>query len=172
MQIPGRQYTPVSRKVGSPVYASAQGRVSAIYVELSSIEAAESFAMCLAKFSYFYQDYDREYATTCLKAADRAFKYAVLNQNEDVQDSWRFAAAAELYRASGLQECRCYLEKCQAKETESDQKEQDDVPYFLGSVTYLMTRQPVNREYCSGQITQLLQKMSGIIRIIMKVWEL
>lgn len=147
---------------GVTVYASAQGKPSEIYVEPSSIEAVESFAMCLAGFSYLYQDYDRKYAATCLKAAERAWKYAVLNQSEDTQDPWRFAAAAELYRASGLQEFRRYLEKCLAEESQADQKEQDDVPYFFGNVTYLMTKQPVKREYCSERIVQLLQKVETL----------
>lgn len=141
---------------GITIYPSAQGKSAAIYVEPASIEAAESFAMCLAKFSYLYQDYDLEYATACLQAADRAWKYAVLNEENDAgQNAWKFAAAAELYRASGKQEYRYYLEMCLAKEGE---EEQDDLLYLLGSVTYLMTRQPVNQEYCSERITQLLQE--------------
>ena len=141
---------------GITIYPSAQGKSAAIYVEPASIEAAESFAMCLAKFSYLYQDYDLEYATACLQAADRAWKYAVLNEETDAgQNAWKFAAAAELYRASGKQEYRYYLEMCLAKEGE---EEQDDLLYLLGSVTYLMTRQPVNQEYCSERITQLLQE--------------
>ena len=140
------------------VYTSAQGKPSVVYVEPSSMDAAESFAMCLARFSYLYQDYDREYAMTCLKAAERAFKYALVNQTDDVQDSWRFAAAAELYRVSGQQECRYYLEKYLEEELKNEQEQEGDLPCFLGSVTYLMTRRTVNREYCSECIARLLQR--------------
>lgn len=122
------------------------------------MEAAEGFAMCLARFSYLYQDYDREYAMTCLKAAERAFKYALVNQTDDAQDSWRFAAAAELYRASGQQECRYYLEKYLEEELKNEQEQEGALPCFLGSVTYLMTRRTVNREYCSECIARLLQR--------------
>ena len=140
------------------VPASTQGKPSAVYVEPPSMEAAQSFAMCLARFSYLYQDYDLEYATVCLQAADRAWKYAVLNEEaDDGQNTWKFAASAELYRASGKQEYRYYLEMCLAKEGA-----QNDLPYFLGSVTYLMTRQPVKQEYCSERITQLLQEAEAL----------
>lgn len=140
------------------VPASTQGKPSAVYVEPPSMEAAEGFAMCLARFSYLYQDYDREYAMTCLKAAERAFKYALVNQTDDAQDSWRFAAAVELYRASGQQECRYYLEKYLEEELKNEQEQEGDLPCFLGSVTYLMTRRTVNREYCSECIARLLQR--------------
>ena len=121
--------------------------------------------MCLARFSYLYQDYDREYAMTCLKAAERAFKYALVNQTDDVQDSWRFAAAAELYRVSGQQECRYYLEKYLEEELKNEQEQEGDLPCFLGSVTYLMTRRTVNREFYvqanedQTNHSELLQKM-------------
>lgn len=142
---------------GVTVDTSVEGKNSAIYIEPSTVEAAHGFAMCLAKFSYLYQNYDRDYASICLKAAERAWKYSVLKEGEQEQEPWKFAAAAELYRTSGRQEYRAYFESCLAEEKKGTEQ-QDDLPHFLGSVTYLMARQPVNREYCSELIAQLLQK--------------
>ena len=132
---------------GVTVVNSENGRNTTVYVEPASLEASKAFAMVLAKFSYLYQNYDKEYATICLKSADRAWKYAVLNQQGDEgPDSLEFAAAAELYRASGLKECRDYVDKWLAK---GIYKESMDTPLFLGCVTYLSTKQPVNRGYCA-----------------------
>ena len=44
-----------------------------VYVTPVSMEATINFASMMAKFSYIYQQYDPAYATTCLKAADRAW---------------------------------------------------------------------------------------------------
>lgn len=137
---------------GVTMMNSGNSKNVTVYVEPVSIEASKAYAMILAKFSYLYQKYDKEYATLCLKAADRAWKYAVLNQQTDLEaDSWEFAAAAELYRASGLKECRDYLDKCLAR---GIYKGKMDDPLFLGCVTYLSTKQKVNTSYCS-EITKI-----------------
>ena len=64
------------------------------------MEATIHYAATMAKFSYLYQSYDREFATLCLQASDRAYRYAE-NYLADVSDRQYFFAAAELYRATG-----------------------------------------------------------------------
>lgn len=145
---------------GVTVSGSAQGKASAMYVEPATYQATKAYAMCLAKFSYLYQSYDMEYATNCLKAADRAWKYVVLNEEEPMQqDGWKFAAAAELYRASGLLECRRYVEQVLASGID---RTEDDAILFLGCVTYLSTKQPVNRDYCSDIMSLFMQEAEDI----------
>lgn len=145
---------------GVTVAGSAQGRTSAMYVEQATYQATKAYAMCLAKFSYLYQSYDMEYATNCLKAADRAWKYVVLNEEEPMQqDGWKFAAAAELYRASGLLECRRYVEQVLASGID---RTEEDMILFLGCVTYLSTKQPVNRDYCSDIMNLFMQEAEAI----------
>lgn len=139
---------------GVTVYEQDLGKGSISYVEPVDMRATKAFSMVLAKFSYLYQVYDTEYATNCLKAADRAWRYVRLNDQEDV-DAWQFAAAAEIYRASGQQECnRCLIEYLRKKEY----KEEMDEAAFLGCITYLSTTQPVNVELCEEIIQEIMAK--------------
>ncbi len=139
---------------GVTVYEHGAAREGIAYVEPGDAQTAMAFAMALAKFSYLYQDFDTEYATVCLKAADRAWEYAALaGAEEDAEtDGWRFAAAAELYRASGKQSCHKYVSGYLSRE---DYGEDMGEVVFLGSVAYISTRQPVKLELCE-KITRVL----------------
>lgn len=140
---------------GVTIYEQGAGR-SGAYVEPADLETARAFAMVLAKFSYLYQHYDTAYATECLKAADRAWKYARLNENKDEKASgWKFAAAAELYRASGLQSCHWYITDYL---TEEKFEENMDEVIFLGCVTYISTKQPVKLVLCENISKALMDK--------------
>ncbi len=143
---------------GVTVYGQDGGKSALSYVEPVKMESAKAFAMVLAKFSYLYQGYDTEYATNCLKAADRAWKYMELNGGEQT-DPWKFAAAAELYRASGQRSChRLIIEYL--SQTDGN-KELDEVT-FLGYVTYISTKQQVRLELCENITKELTQKAEEI----------
>lgn len=143
---------------GVTVYDQTPGKATNAYVEPIQAEASRAFAMVLSKFSYLYQYYDTEYATACLKAADRAWKYAELKDAQST-DAWRFAAAAELYRASGLPGCHKvvidYLQSGAYKE------EMDEIT-FLGCVTYVSTKQSVNTQLCSEVMKVLMNKAEDV----------
>lgn len=145
---------------GVTIYEQSAGRGFTAYVEPADLETTRAFAMVLAKFSYLYQYYDTDYATECLKAADRAWKYAELNGKEE-KDGWKFAAAAELYRASGQQTYHKYVTDYLS--TEEYGENMDEV-VFLGCVTYISMKQPVNFQLCED-ITKILmskaEKVSG-----------
>ncbi len=143
---------------GVTVYNQNEGKGTVSYVEPVKMESARAFAMVLAKFSYLYQSYDTEYATNCLKAADRAWKYMELNGG-DQTDPWKFAAAAELYRASGQQSCHRIITEY-LFQTDWD-GELDEVT-FLGYVTYISTKQQVNLELCENIARKLTQKAEEI----------
>lgn len=143
---------------GVTVYDKGSTKDSAAYVEPANMQSARAFAMVLAKFSYLYQSYDTEYATNCLKAADRAWKYTELN-DKDSMDVWRFAAAAELYRASGLQSCHWFI--ISYLQTMDKSGELDEVT-FLGYVTYISTKQQVNLELCEEIMELLMSKAEEI----------
>lgn len=119
-------------------------KTSGSYVEPASPEAESAFAMALAKFSYLYQDYDTEYATNCLKAADRAWKHSQLHDDGEI-DKWKFAAAAELYRAAGQGSYHKYIADFLRS---SDYQSRMDEIVLLGCVTYISTKQPVKIELC------------------------
>lgn len=142
------------------VSEASYGAEQIIYVEESSIEAAYAFAFVMSKFSYIYQSFDKEYATTCLKAADRAWRYAVLNEDkQDSSSSWKLAAAAEIYRASGLGECRNYLNEYFES---SEYTGEIDRIRLYACITYLNTKQPVNTDYCEAVIKVIMKKAEDI----------
>lgn len=143
---------------GVTVYDQGSGKGAVSYVEPVNMQAAKAFAMVLAKFSYLYQNYDTEYATNCLKAADRAWKYTELN-DKDSMDEWKFAAATELYRASGLYSCRRYITTYLQQEDKTD--ELDEVT-FLGYVTYISTKQQVNLDLCEEITETLMSKAEEV----------
>lgn len=142
---------------GVTYYGQESGK-SVAYVEPVTMEASRAYAMAMAKFSYLYQSYDTEYATNCLKAGDRAWKYAQLNDAQTI-DAWKFAAATELYRASGQQSYRPYISEYLLQEKENDIQ---DVTVFIGSVAYISTKQPVNVELCNKITKQLMQRAEDI----------
>lgn len=112
-----------------------------------------AYATALAKFSYLYQKFDRQYATDCLKRAS-----VVFGQMQSMQeDADVFHALTELYRATGLRtygnqivEYRTYFEN------HSGFAEGDG--YLYGAMTYLVTRQPVNRELCTVFMNELMEQ--------------
>lgn len=144
---------------GVTVYEQGAERGTVSYVEPADLQAARAFSMVLAKFSYLYQFYDTEYATQCLKAADRAWRYALLNEGDDKTDEWKFAAAAELYRASGKQECHRYISDYLSKE---DYAQKMDEVIFFGCVTYISTKQPVKLPLCEDIVEILMIKAEEI----------
>lgn len=144
---------------GVTVYEQGTGKFN-VYVESADLEASRAFAMVLAKFSYIYQHYDTAYATECLKAADRAWKYARLNEDKKENASeWKFAAAAELYRASGQQVCYRYITEYLTKE---DYEKNMNEVIFLGCVTYISTKQPVKLELCENIAEILMSRAEDV----------
>ncbi len=128
------------------------------YVEPEDIQAAKAFAMAMAKFSYFYQSYDGEYAGRCLRAAENAWRY-IKRYDAAVTDSWKFAAAAELYRASGRGSFhRIVLEYLE----EGSYKEKLDETAFLGCIAYISTSRQVELAYCAEIAEVILTKAEEI----------
>lgn len=129
-----------------------------LYAEDITMEATIQFAASMAKFSYLYQNYDRNFATICLQAADRAYRYAGKYLN-DVSEEAYFFAAAELYRASGNYNYRNKVMDYLSK-TENLDMGNDSV--FYGSVTYLSTKQRVDVDQCNRLIGILLSDVEEI----------
>ncbi|MGN0376313.1 MAG: glycoside hydrolase family 9 protein [Suilimivivens sp.] len=140
---------------------SGNNKTTDIYVEPASAEAERAFAMAIAKFSYLYQYYDTEYATSCLKAADRAFKHAELDENTE-KDEWGFAAAAELYRAAGQASYQKYITEYLTTVKFGEEKSEITL---LGCVTYIATKQPVNITLCEKVMNMLMDQAESISEV-------
>lgn len=136
------------------------GKDADVYIEPATDEAEKAFAMAMAKFSYLYQNYDAEYATVCLKAADRAFKYAQLEAGTE-KDELGFAAAAELYRAAGQEYCQRYV--TEYLKTEKIEGERSEVT-LMGGVTYISTKRSVNIDLCEKVMNMLTDETEAIFK--------
>lgn len=129
-----------------------------LYIEPVTMDATIHFAATLAKFSYLYQDYDLDFATQCLKAADRAYRY-VGEYPDDVLPEDYFYAATELYRATGNKAYRKAVHNFLEDGKEPDMNNND---VFWGCVTYLSTKQSVDSKLCSKAITALMRDVEKI----------
>lgn len=129
-----------------------------LYVEPATMNTTAQFAAAMAKFSYLYQGYDRDFATQCLRAADRAYRY-VEQYPETIPQEEYFYAATELYRATGSNGYHSTISKYLSKTGETDI---DNDYVFLGCVTYLSTKQKVDVTLCDKAITDLLAAVEKI----------
>ena len=143
------------------VYAGVTAYDKGSYVEPACAKAEFAFAMTMAKFGYLYQNYDKEYAMTCLKAADRAFKHAVFCEEADDGEEkiWRFAAAAEIYRAAGQVSYQKYLVEYLS---DGDLTLAGDMVQLSGCVTYISTKQAVSMVLCEKIMTMLMDQAEEI----------
>lgn len=104
----------------------------------------DSYAALLAKFSFLYQNYDRQYATECLRRASVVFEQTQGGMQKDAEF---FYALTELYRATGL---ATYMDQIAEYRTyfESHSNYTEEDGYLYGIMTYLNTRQTVDVELC------------------------
>jgi endoglucanase len=123
-----------------------------------TMDATLEFAAAMAKFSYVYQAYDTDYATVCLKAADRAMKCA-RQYASDTDPAKVFMAAAELYRATGYDQ---YRQDVMEYLSTVDEPDMSNVSVFRGCVTYLCTRQQVDVDLCDKVITGLMDEATDV----------
>lgn len=129
-----------------------------MYVDSVTMDATIRFAATMAKFSYLYQSYDMNFATQCLRAADRAYRYTE-NYPEDVLQEAYFYAATELYRATGNYGYRNTVHQYLNAEEREDM--QNDY-VFWGCVTYLSTKQSVDVNLCDRIIKEMLSDVEAI----------
>ena len=145
---------------GMTVSQSENNTSAIIYAESPDIESARAFAFATAKFGYLFQTCDRDFATICLKAADRAFKYSVLNEDENDKDSdFKLAGACEIYRASGSAQCQSYINVF--FQSQPDLSDMSDIK-IMGLITYLNTKMAVNKDYCQNAISAIMKEAEKI----------
>ncbi len=125
-----------------------------------SMEATISFASMMARFSYIYQQFDAEFATACLKAADRAYS-CFLNNQKVSENTGAFKAAAQLYRATGDTAYHEVLEQYFARKDFQELFGTDE-NVFLGSITYLSINQPVDVDVCKILMKALMNRSEDI----------
>lgn len=132
----------------------ASGAVYAGEDENEAVEDTEEtlrrtafYSAVMAKFGYAYRNEDNTFATICLKASDRAWKYVIGNKLDSEAEEL-FFAATELYRATGVAAYQKYIKKF-AENGLPDADHMDDIT-FWGAVTYLCTRKGADKTICTS----------------------
>lgn len=120
-----------------------------------------AYAAVLAKFSYLYQNYDKAYATDCLKRASVIFDQTQSTMQKDAEC---FHALTELYRATGaytygnqIAEYKTYFQ--------GHTGFTEEMSYLHGAMTYVSTRQKVDMELCTIFMDALMtqgEDVSGV----------
>jgi endoglucanase len=123
-------------------------------------DATISFAGMMAMFSYAYQQYDSAFATEALRAADRAWKYFIKNEDA-LENTSAFNAAVQLYRATGAGTYSQVLDSYFNREDFQELFNSDE-DVFLGSVTYLTINQKVDIEVCRLLMKYLMKRAEDI----------
>lgn len=111
------------------------------------------FSAVMAKFGYAYRNEDTAFATICLKASDRAWKYVIGNKLDSGAEEL-FFAAAELYRATGVASYQKYIKQF-ANAGLPDAENMNEIAFY-GTVTYLCTKKGADKTIC----TQLMKTIS------------
>lgn len=113
-----------------------------------------AYAATLAKYSYSYKKFDRDFATEILNLANKAWKFKEkeISQPEKMNEKFRTLAAAELYRATGQYQYHAII--TQYGEQGTLNKNRQDT---LAEVIYLSTKQNVNVNLCKGFMKDLME---------------
>lgn len=122
------------------------------------------YSAVLAKFCYLYQKFDVAYAKDCLKDAAGVFAKQRKERpasggtlSDSPEDARTFWALAELYRATGTQDYRWKIREYQDF-FEGREKLPKEQGYLFGAMTYLCTRQKVEKGLCDVLMDKLLEE--------------
>lgn len=128
------------------------------YKEETGYEESEGtlYAAFLAKYSYLYQKYDHKFATDCLKRSSTVFQEG----KADVKNAESFFALTELYRATGLTDYRNQITQY-ISSFEDNSNYLDDQTYLWAIMTYMVTRQQVNRDLCETFMSDMMVRAEG-----------
>ena len=139
-------------------FAVLRNYIEWLYGKLDNSDYEETawISAVLAKFSYNYQKKDSNYATSCLQAADKAWK--TVSQEEDTPPELLFYAAGELYRATGQKK----YSKVQEKAAERLPETVDNGAQTFGTFTYASTKRKIDVELCGKLLMVLLNRAEEI----------
>ena len=151
------------------IYAGVRNRSESMEIEATdtteglilreiSEDATACFAAVMAKYGYLYQKIDKNYATTCLKAASKAWKYLEMQQSVVDLTAQMFYASAELYRASNDSQYHRYILQHQNEILTAE----DAFSLLMGEITYLSTRRKVDKDLCGKMMDDLMKRAEKI----------
>lgn len=128
--------------------------------EADGVDEGETalYAACLAKFSYNYQKYERQYATDCLKRASTVFGQV---QTAEDNDADSFYALTELYRATGLSTYRNRIVGYKSFFVDNVSC-LGESGYRSGAMTYMATRRRVDVDLCVVFMGEIMDRAEEI----------
>ena len=120
-------------------------------------------AALLAKYSYVYQQYDKQRADEMIKLAATFWKQAdsALAKDALYPVENRMLAAAELYRATGGWSYRQIVEQI-VKESNSKGTLLDNREDVLAAVTYVATKQRVSVDICTTLMKEIMKQAENV----------
>lgn len=139
-------------------FAVLRNYIEWLYGKLDNSDYEETawISAVLAKFSYSYQKKDSNYATSCLQAADKAWK--TVSREKDTPPELLFYAAGELYRATGQKK----YSKVQEEAAERLPETVDNGAQTFGTFTYASTKRKIDVELCGKLLMVLLNRAEEI----------
>lgn len=119
------------------------------------------YAAFLAKFSFLYQKFDREYASDCVKRASTVFGEVQTRRKKAGEDDRpqgdHFFALVELYRATERYTYRSQIADYRSFFEDNDSY-LEERSYLHAAMTYLDTRKRVERDLCRDFINTLMER--------------
>ncbi len=129
------------------------------------------YAAVFSMFAYNYDEFDKEYASECVKIAEAVYDIAEKNYEKgmysatDTCDDKRFWAAAQLYKLTGKKEYKLTAESYAGKNAKGLQKgfNERSSGYF-GSVAYLTCYHKIDLDVAEIFITGLINDINTIVK--------
>lgn len=112
-----------------------------------SLTTTAQMAGVLAKYSYLYKEAEPVFATECLKASQKAYKYIEQYRGNTDTDAWYFAAT-ELLRATGQYKYRNAIREYDAMEVGLKSRTKQNYT-ILADFTYLSTAYGTDYNRCA-----------------------
>lgn len=125
-----------------------------------SLNATADAAGVLAQYAYLYQDQDAAFATKCVLAAQKAYKYMIQYRDNIPADSWYYAAV-QLYRATGNVQYRTAIGEYDFLE-ESQRRASDQDYTLLADMAYLLTTNRTDFDRCNTIMQKYMDEAQKI----------
>ena len=125
-----------------------------------SLTTTAQMAGLLAKYSHLYKQDEPVFATECLRASQKAYKYMEQYRDNTDTDAWYFASA-ELFRATGQYKYRNAIREYDAME-ESLKSRSEQNYTVLADFTYLSTKYGTDYKRCTALLDGYMDRAQEI----------
>jgi len=125
-----------------------------------SLTTTAQMAGVLAKYSYLYKEVEPVFATECLKASQKAYKYIEQYRGNTDTDAWYFAAT-ELLRSTGQYKYRNAIREYDAMEVGLKSRSEQNYT-ILADFTYLSTTYGTDYNRCAMLLDNYMERAQGI----------